>query len=62
MAATLAQVYAFFASPAVDGSVSPTKEDKAAYPLAKFRADYAELSPEDKTAIANGIGDKTFTY
>jgi hypothetical protein len=62
MAASLAQVYAFFASPSVDGSVLPTKEDKAAYPLAKFRTDYAELSPESKTQLAEGIGDKTFTY
>jgi hypothetical protein len=49
-AATLTQVHKYFQG-----------EDKD-YNLAKFRAQWAELSNDDKTQLREGIGNGTLTY
>lgn len=57
--ATIAGIYNFFAG---DGTNKPTTEEKAAYPLAKFRVDWAELDTVSKEQIAVGIGNGSYTY
>lgn len=57
--ATIAGIYNFFAG---DGMNKPTTEEKAAYPLTKFRLDWAELDVTSKEQIAVGIGNGSFTY
>jgi hypothetical protein len=59
MAAGVAAIYAFFAG---DGTNKPSTEEKRAYPLAKFRTEWNELSVESKAQISEGIGNGTFTY
>lgn len=57
--ATIGEVYNFLAG---DGKEKPTKEQKEAYPLARFRKEWGELSTEDQQQIKAGIGDGSFNY
>jgi len=57
--ASIAAVYNFFA--ARNGGKATT-EDKAAYPLARFRTEWSSLSAESKAQLATGIGDGSFSY
>ena len=41
---------------------SLTIAQKKEYPIAQFRKDWSELTPEDKTQFAVGIGSGSFNY
>lgn len=57
--AGVAAIYAWLAG---DGVNKPTVEQKKAYPLARFRSEWEQLSMTEKTQLASGIGDGSFTY
>lgn len=64
--ATIGDIYNFFAGDGTFGAdgkpTKPSKEQKEAYKLAKFRIDWAELTDIDKRQISEGIGNQTLTY
>lgn len=64
--ATISDVYNFFAGPGTFGTdgkpTKPTAEQKAEYPLNKFRPDWAALNAFEKAQIAGGIGNRTLDY
>lgn len=57
--ATMTDVYNFLAG---DGKNKPNTDQKAAYPLARFRAHWGELTDQDKADLRTGIGDGSFNY
>lgn len=63
--AGMVQVYDFLAGSGLgaDGTpIKPTKEQKAEFPLAQFRAEWAELTDQDKLDLRTGIGNGSLTY
>lgn len=58
--ATIGEVYKYLAGDGSGGVLNA--EQKAAYPLARFRTEWSELDATSKDQISTGIGDGTYTY